>query len=73
MNLCSMVEISFYGIAIFATVLYELAHLPHFAPILFSLHPSIWWGGFMGIAVATYVIRHRPQKDHPEIRTLQYE
>ena len=56
----------FYGIIIFATGLYELAHPLHPAPVLFSLHPSIWWGGFMGIAGAVYVIRLRPQKVIPK-------
>lgn len=42
----------FYDIIIFATGLFEQAHPPHPTPVLFSLHPSIWWGGFMGIAGA---------------------
>jgi hypothetical protein len=40
----------------------DLAHPPYPTPVLFSLHPSIWWGGFMGNAGAAYVIRYRPKK-----------
>ncbi len=30
--------------------------------IPFSLHPSIWWNGFMGIADAGYLTRDRPRE-----------
>lgn len=74
MKLQGTVEHDVYGIIVFATSLYELSHPPHPTPILFhQLHPSIWWGAFMGIAGAAHVICHRPKKDNAEIRTLLYE
>jgi hypothetical protein len=51
-----------YGIIIVLTGLYELSHPPAHPPVLFRLHPAIWWGGLMGLAGLAYTIRFRPQK-----------
>ena len=48
-----------YGLLILATGLWELGHpLPH-PPVLYSLHPPIWWGALMTVAGLFYTIRFR--------------
>jgi hypothetical protein len=50
-----------YGVIITAEGFWELAHPPAHPPVLFNLHPSIWWGGMMGIAGLIYTIRFWPR------------
>lgn len=54
---------SFCGIIIIvASGLQGLAHQLLPTPILFSLHPFVWWGALMGIASAICAIRCCLQK-----------
>jgi hypothetical protein len=50
-----------YGIIIVAEGFWELAHPPVHPPVLFNLHPAIWWGGMMAIAGLAYTIRFWPR------------
>ncbi|HSY73213.1 MAG TPA: hypothetical protein VK798_13255 [Alloacidobacterium sp.] len=50
-----------YGVIITAQGLWELAHPPTHPPVLFHLHPAIWWGAMMGIAGLLYTIRFWPR------------
>lgn len=51
-----------YGIIIVVTGIYELSHPPAHPPVLFRLHPALWWGALMGIAGLWYTIQYRPRK-----------
>jgi hypothetical protein len=50
-----------YGVIITAEGFWELANPPAHPPVLFNLHPSIWWGGLMAIAGLVYTIRFWPR------------
>ena len=50
-----------YGVIITATGFWELTNPPVHPPVLFNLHPSIWWGGMMAIAGLIYAIRFWPR------------
>jgi hypothetical protein len=51
-----------YGVLIFATGLWELAHpLPH-PPVLHQLQAPIWWGALLAVSGLWYVIHFRPRK-----------
>lgn len=55
-----------YGIIIVAAGIYELSHPPTPLPVLFQLHPALWWGALMGIGGLWYTIRYWPHKhSHP--------
>jgi hypothetical protein len=50
-----------YGIIITAEGLWELVYPPAHPPVLFHLHPAIWWGALMAVAGLTYTIRFWPR------------
>jgi hypothetical protein len=50
-----------YGVIITAEGFWELAYPPAHPPVLFNLHPSIWWGAMMTIAGLLYTIRFWPR------------
>jgi hypothetical protein len=51
-----------YGLLILATGIWELfGHAPVPAPVLYGLHPEIWWGGMMTVLGAFYLIKFRPR------------
>lgn len=50
------------GIVLFVSGIYALNYTPSPTPVLFSLHPAIWWGEFMGIIGAVYVSGHRAKR-----------
>jgi hypothetical protein len=51
-----------YGIVIFTTGLWELAHpLPN-PPVLNQLHAPIWWGAILTVIGLSYLIRFHPRK-----------
>jgi hypothetical protein len=50
-----------YGVIITTTGFWELSNPPAHPPVLFNLHPSIWWGGMMAIAGLIYTIRFWPR------------
>jgi len=54
--------LTFYGVVITATGLYELVSPPANPPVLASLHPSIWWGAVLLIIGLVYLIRFFPKK-----------
>ena len=56
------VLLTVYGILITATGLYELASPPANAPVLFSLHASVWWGALLLAIGLVYFIRFFPDK-----------
>lgn len=49
-----------YGVAIFASGIYELSHPP--STVLANLHPEIWWGAIMAIIGGLYVYLFMPRK-----------
>lgn len=51
-----------YGIVIFTTGLWELAHPPAHPPVLNQLHAPIWWGALLTIIGLSYLIRFHPRK-----------
>ncbi|WP_158749777.1 hypothetical protein [Acidobacterium sp. S8] len=50
-----------YGIIILAEGFWELSHPPANPPVLFNLHPSIWWGAMMTVAGLAYTVRFWPR------------
>jgi hypothetical protein len=50
-----------YGLLIVGTGIYELWHPPTPAPVLFQLHPEIWWGGMMTALGLFYTLKFRPR------------
>jgi hypothetical protein len=50
-----------YGVIITGEGLWELANPPAHPPVLFNIHPSIWWGSMMAIAGLIYTIRFWPR------------
>jgi hypothetical protein len=48
-----------YGVIIMATGLWELGHPLAHPPVLYELHPPIWWGAIMTVAGLFYTIRFR--------------
>lgn len=54
--------LTFYGVIITATGLYELASPPAHTPVLGNLHASIWWGAVLLIIGLFYFIRFFPRK-----------
>ena len=48
-----------YGLIIMGTGLWELGHPLAHPPVLYSLHPPIWWGAIMTVAGLFYTIRFR--------------
>jgi FtsH-binding integral membrane protein len=50
-----------YGVLIAGTGLWELSHpLPN-PPVLYQLHPPIWWGSMMAAVGLIYILRFRPR------------
>jgi len=54
-----------YGVLIFATGIYELAHPPENKVQLYDLHASIWWGGLLVILGLIYSLYFRPRGEKP--------
>lgn len=51
-----------YGLLITGTGIWEMCgHAPTPLPVLFQLHPSIWWGGIMTAMGLFYVVKFRPR------------
>lgn len=48
-----------YGVVILSVGLWELPFPPAHPPVLFRLHPSIWWGGLLAILGGIFVARNR--------------
>jgi hypothetical protein len=51
------------GVLIFGAGLYELAHPPASAVVLFELHAPIWWGGLLAILGAIYCYYFSPARE----------
>lgn len=49
------------GVIIMGAGVYELSHPPVPLPVLWNLHPAIWWGGIMTAGGLFYTIRFRPR------------
>jgi hypothetical protein len=50
-----------YGVLIAGTGLWELSYPLANPPVLYELHPPIWWGAIMAVAGLIYVLRFRPR------------
>jgi hypothetical protein len=50
-----------YGLLISGTGLWELSHPLMNPPVLYELHPPIWWGAIMTVAGLIYTVRFRPR------------
>jgi hypothetical protein len=50
-----------YGVLITGTGLWELSYPLANPPVLYQLHPPIWWGGMMAAVGLFYTLRFRPR------------
>jgi hypothetical protein len=51
-----------YGLLIAGTGIWELfGHAPTPLPVLYQLHPAIWWGGMMTAFGLLYTVKFRPR------------
>jgi hypothetical protein len=50
------------GLIIFITGLVNLSSPPETKPMLYDLHPNIWWGAVMTIAGLIYILNNRKKK-----------
>ncbi|HTV83090.1 MAG TPA: hypothetical protein VME18_10600 [Acidobacteriaceae bacterium] len=51
-----------YGLLIAGTGIWEFfGHPPAPAPVLYQLHPDIWWGGLMTALGLFYTVKFRPR------------
>ena len=50
------------GLLILAAGLYEWRHPPEHPVVLFQVHASVWWGGFLFLVGALYCSRFAPRK-----------
>ncbi len=50
-----------YGLLIAGTGIYEFWHPPTPVPVLYQLHPAIWWGGIMTAMGLFYTVKFRPR------------
>lgn len=50
------------GAIILAAGLYELVRPPQYQVQLYSLHASIWWGGFLFLVGVFYCYRFSPRR-----------
>jgi len=48
------------GLLIFGAGLYQVAHPPENAVVLFNLHANVWWGALLAIWGAVYCYFFRP-------------
>jgi len=54
-----------YGMMIFASGIYALAHPPENRVVLYDLHADIWWGGLLVILGLIYTLHFRPRGEKP--------
>ena len=52
-----------YGVLIFATGIYHVAHPPETRVALYELHADIWWGGLLVILGLVYSLHFSPAKE----------
>ena len=50
-----------YGLLIAGAGIYELGHPPTPLPVLWQLHPAIWWGGIIAASGLFYTVKFRPR------------
>jgi hypothetical protein len=50
------------GLLIFLAGLYQISHPPAVKVVLYDLHASVWWGGFLLIVGLIYCIRYNPTR-----------
>jgi hypothetical protein len=50
------------GLLVLAAGLYEWVYPPQNPVVLFHLHASVWWGGFLFLVGAVYCVRFAPRK-----------
>ena len=51
------------GALICGAGLYELLHPPEYPVVLYQLHASIWWGGFLLLVGTLYCFRFAPRRE----------